>query len=481
MRSTKLLYFFRPLASTPLKWAEFRKFLLCDFFGKKEPLVSHLDNLEKAIELGYSGEECERFLFQRRYPHLNYSDLKHRKRLRTKLSLLLGAYFEFRQFIAFKANSNSHFHTYARTFNAKGEDKYFDWFYNKAMTQLEKNDIQEEMYLNRMILNQVKSSYLARQERDHAILMDRYSDEDATRFYVLRLLKKTCSSFNHNLLVEGRIQENKPPLLESSLEYCATNDIDPITGVYYRLVLCFLNPDDLDTYKECKDLLFHSVRKTIEYRDAFRHLSNFIARGYAKAATQANLKLETFFLEERKELYRFGLSAEVFFSNEGEALNHIEFTNVIAFFAKEGELEEALRLIDQFGDYTAKDISLQIKKVSMAIVHYYGWSINEQFSLEEAYKNIFRAKNVHSMRVDLQLYLRINDFFLRILFELGFKELEKSEICLHECEKLIRTYKSGAIQSFISKIKLRDQVNLCKNIKYLSILRGKIGYEIKPT
>lgn len=304
---------------TPKEIKEFSEFVSSPFFNKNVNVVKLFEYIKKNYpELEESKLEKEK-VFSKLFPGKPYKD--------STLRLLMFYLYELvEKFLAYSRFSNDSFKNrefLLKELFTRKLFKDYERIIESATKELDGFTVRDQYYFeNRYLFAEHKLSYLAE------IYMGKYEkyltrdniqlfSDNITNFYLISVLKYYAITLNtmylYNVKVDTAVFENI--LKNFNIEHFKNV---PLIVIYYRIILLFIEPENVDNFYLLKELVIKHENEIGEaIGDLYINLGNYCVR-MLRIGKQEFLQesLDVYILELKKKSYfTHGVMPNQFYSS----------------------------------------------------------------------------------------------------------------------------------------------------------------------
>ncbi len=319
-----------------------------------------------------------------------YNDVKFR-RLNSDLSKLAE---QFLAYLAYESYPTRNANNLLKIANEREIDKLYHTAYKSAKNTQEKwvyrnADFHYEQYR----LETEFHSMLERGNRTAQNLLP--AVEQLDKFYLSEKLRFLCSLLTYKNVVNA---EDEMLLVNEILQHLQIQkyDDEPAIAVYHQALLSLMHPEAVEHYHQLKVLLakFSAYFPAEEARNLY-----IVAQNYCIKKVNAG---NSYFLNELLDLYKALINTQLIFKGniqEDNVLSPWTYKNIITVSLRVGELDWALKFIEDFKDYIPEMYRDNAYTYNLAKYHFYLKDYDEVISLliNVDYQGVFYILDAKSL------------------------------------------------------------------------------------
>jgi hypothetical protein len=365
MENSKLLDFYRVLASEELRW--FRDFVRSPYFNKKQELLPLCEHLIQLARQGFPPQRLKKeAVFRASYPQENFNE----KTMAYRMSHLLKLGNAFLSQRHFEKNTITASINTLQAFHQRGLDKAYEQLFKRTQNQLEATQARNNQWLWQrfQLLLLAEERFASRHERHFSPFLQEASDALGEAFHAQQL-RLVCT------MVARERALNETYHYGHVLSYTPTSSINsgnsPLPSLFARLIDLLQSdnaPDLLEEFwlsirQRRHELALEDLREF--FYNAINYCIQQIRRGRAS------------FTNALLQLYEEGLE-EGFLLEDGE-LSPWNYKNIVKLGLGLGRFDWVDRLIAHYTDNLPESQREDAFHFNRADLHYHRQEYDEAF------------------------------------------------------------------------------------------------------
>lgn len=357
MKDSKVFYAIERLNNR--ERGRFRKYLESPYFNSDPKLTELYETIIKKEKSILSDKIDKKGLWNLVRPEKVYNDVRFRKYSSDLLKHIEG-------FLYQEYTSQDKGHEYPFVLDALNErqmEKLYDSVLRGGRDAIQKNTRRDSRHFQRVYAIEKRFYDLSDSEKKRGVAATTTDIADALDlFYIIEKLRLQCSVLVRRFYLED---DSSLRLINEVIKVAEEHDLlkYPAVEIYYRLVLTYSSPLDLENYSRLETLIKsnHDLFEPDELMDLYFGLLNFQARSINRGEDKA--------MEKLVDIYDHMLRNEVF-NSQGE-LSPWSFRNGILVGLRTGKLDWVQDVLDSYSDRLPADYAQNALAFNYAQLYFY--------------------------------------------------------------------------------------------------------------
>lgn len=394
MHKSRLIEVFKSLNKKELR--ELNKFVRSPFFNQRQDVIDLFDYLSNHTPFRRLQKIDREQVFKKIFPKEPYSEKKIGYAM-TFLFQTIKSYLTYNEFASEPANSQLYL---VRALNKKGISRQFETEWGIANQTLQQHAFRDSNYhFNQYRLHFEKYNFDLRQKRLQTDSFQEYSDE-LIRYFLSTKLMQMCGVVTNKALSS---LDSSKDFRDEILSYVESKDFSdyPAVAVYYYGYKALTEPNSKNNFDELRRLIkkhYKNFPRT-ELRGIY-----LLAINYCIKQMSVNRQL---FLKEVLELYKEGLTIDVFIENGH--LSRFTYNNIVMAGVGLQEFEWIEQFLYEYKELIEPKYQESVFQFNLAILYYQKQDYDKVMDLlnRVEFDDVFYNANARTML--LKIYYELNE------------------------------------------------------------------------